>query len=640
MANPFEKAFLASAANAPDIFEMFESRRKEEERERAAIAAEKRASGRVEAAKLARVLESLASASEEVGAPLSRALTNLKIPLTEQREGGVQLSPGELVREAAGIDQKPLTAMDAIRQGMPQGEIGTLEDQRAKGRYLSRITGEYGRLAGPEERRRLAMEKAGTALDVAEFYKDREQKLWKERTIFEAGVMQNITDKVADRTATRSEKKQLVELMASHGEPPTAIGEAIGDKAFAENPSESKFYRNYRIGGQRYKTKTFADNYSWNIDKLRSAFNRNLSLPINPYSPATEKHAYEGYEHIKEMMLAQPDTIREKELSVSAAELRKMQAEHDKGMKYAQTLDHGNAMKQAQRAFDDYKDRINREESARGGAGITRPLSNAKVISMAVQRGIDVGAYTSSGDNRRYSDVTGADFDYKLFKRMNEGWFDIAAQLESGEDGVRVPWNTSTEGLRTMAAAKGISIGETKDEKALDKLVLAQEAHEWIEKINADGKRLPEVPANLQPEVKRQLIAMEAPAVSDWVARKKAREIRFGELAATQGLSPGVRHLTVAVPVENQIERDSIDQRTGKISRVRITHEPLTRPGVVLNAKERKKAAEDALTRSGWVYDKGLKTWVFSQHVFAPGETGEAVRKKTETLGDRIMGKD
>jgi len=506
MASPFEKAFLASAANAPNLFEMFESRRREEERERAAIAAEKRASGRVEAARLARVLESLSSASEEGGAPLSRALTNLKIPLVEQREGGVQLSPGELVREAAGIDQKPLTAMDAIRQGMPQGEIGTLEDQRAKGRYLSRITGEYGRLAGPEERHRLSMEKAGTALDVAEFYKVRGREQWEGRTRFEAGVMQDITDKVADQAATRREKKQLVELMASHGESPTAIGEAIGDKAFAENLSESKFYRNYRIGGQKYKTKTFADNYSWNIDKLRSAFDRNRSLPINPYSPVTEKHAYEGYEHIKEMMLAEPDTIKAKERLVSAAELRKMQADHEKNMKYALTLDHGNAMKQAQFAFDDYKDTLNKAEGARLGGAKGRPLSLAEQQTMALRRGIDVGAYTSLGVKRVYQFVTGVEFDYELFKRTEEGWFDIAAQLESGEDGVRVPWNTSMTGLRAMAEAKGISIRETKVEGA-------RAAQGWANTIGYDASKLAKVPQKYRAEVKSLLADIKGGAL-------------------------------------------------------------------------------------------------------------------------------
>tara|TARA_R100001244_G_scaffold21303_4_gene22735 strand:- start:8022 stop:9734 length:1713 start_codon:yes stop_codon:yes gene_type:complete len=438
MASPFEKAFLASSAKAPNLFEMFEGRRRELDREKAAKEAEKRTVVRAAQAKLASTLEALRSRDP---ASLGAALEELGYPTTERKPAGVKLSPIEMVRQAAGIDQKKLSAMDAVRQSMPQGEIGTVENIRAQQEYLASITGAERRAAAGPEAEAAALLRQESELSAAETLQKRTSDLAIKNYAAMYRAQEAEVEKTRATGAKRSGRVILAKQAGDSGQPFSVVTETIASNA-EEGELGGELHNAWASGQKKYLKLNYGGRVQRSIAKGIADLDAGFT-PVNPWTDPIDADANLHWEEMVDIARLKQPIKKHEAIQKSAAALLKIQTDRENLMESVEKVPQ---YEQAQMAFDKWWDGVVSRIPTVGGA---RPTAS-QIRAEAVKRGIEPGAVLTLALGRigipRFRD-----FNFNNFVKRGQGWFESAEILETRAGGKPVHYTTPFSSLEVLS---------------------------------------------------------------------------------------------------------------------------------------------------------------------------------------------
>ena len=524
--------------------------------------------------------------------PFTTALSNLNIPMTKQRAGGVRAAPVEMINEAIGVGQEPISAMDAVRQSMPQGEEGTIENVRAQNEYLARIAAEERRVAGPEESRAAAVAAERNRL-AARLAVEDETRALKHRE-YTADFDLKYSLEAAARTDV--ENLALAELAGKTGETLAEARITVGE-AF---PAGSDLFKRYKRGAKVYDRSDEVARFSRNIRLMESDVKKNESVRPNPYDPQYQKDFHDGWEDLYELAQGkQYEDMYAAELQLEAdftrnKGLRKNAMEAD--------LEDIAGMAGAVAAMRKYVDTA----FSKSPAGTTTTL-------FASELGIPEVIATSAHQiwKTRITDEQKHD----IYIKHKSGWFDTVSRLNkrlrTAKDLAAFP----EVNFRTpLVALNQIELGLEHTE-AEGEAGLTGESLKWFNKIGADIGDLGRIPdPKVRKRVENQIYLTMGKVTADQLARSLNNIADFDFLASTLGKPKGIKFFAVRTPDADKrmlLSPVTVDGKSTGQEAAPVNARQVIRPGVVLTRAQKEELKKMQLEESGWVYDDKIGQYVW-----------------------------
>jgi len=386
----------------------------------------KRLRKRTAKAKFGSILESLAGLSQKPEDPLSQAFS--------------QVAGAE-----ANVDPG-MSLMDRIRGAAPKG-------RGAKSEYYSRLQGAERRLARRPEAID-AQKLAAEAKIIAE-----EEVLERQKAIDEAkfssmyAVQQRKQEETRKHGAKRGGRVALAKGAGSSGKPFSVVIETVAD-----NNEEAKLggelYNSWALGRAEYEKLSHSAKVHRSITHALAEVDAGRT-PTNPHDPGTDDH--EVWREMVDTALLKNPIELEKAKQASVAALVEMQRDRNNRIKFAEK---DPKYLEAQTRFDKWWAGVVSRIPTRAGARPTR----TQIIAEAVKRGIDPAA-ARTGALGRAGVPAFRDFNYRNFEKHNQGWFDIAEQVEIKKGGKPVDYGVPFAALGAIekGAEAGLAEQQRKD---------------------------------------------------------------------------------------------------------------------------------------------------------------------------------
>lgn len=590
MASPFEKAFLASAAKAPNLFEMFESRRREKERERAAIAAEGRATVRAAEAKVQSSLEALEKRDKETMGDALVARDISTIPSDEQLPS-MRFTGADVEGEA----YRQLTPMEAVRSRMPQGEPDTIENVRAQQSYLAGIAGAE-RIAAAEPE---AFAKAGLTaranIEAQEEISDKKSTLLvKEWLKTQAEYRKEEAAFKVGEDAVASAKRRI----KHRGRGGESYDDALKSVVRGRVPTaveKEALYDSWAEGSITYDQTSSAGKLAM-AEAQAEADIKAGRAPVNPFSPVDDKKRHDHFaEFVK---LARMDNPIKKQEALEAHTARgvKLAREREQDVKYVESSEP--EWVAAQKQFDKWVDSWFPAPS-----GSTRRPTSRQITIEAISRGVNPAtalapwAVRTLPSNRKKfrSD------NYEIFNKHNRNFFKEAIAYEVQDYTKPVHYSMGAGSFPTIKATR---LREEDEQLKKDTATAVR----LLDKHNGDLSAI--AAAGVSPfvfKIAEDVVhRVGAEAASRVLGDKKTAGMKFEEALKFMNLPANTAYITEPLP-SGEPETIVINSATGpKV--VEIFYGTRFHPnlGRNLTPAEIKAAKDEKKQRSGFSRNNAL----------------------------------